>query len=63
MLFRSSVLCHEREEFLAILAVVALLLYNTAEYENQYEEAKHITFELLPLGRVYGALIIPLAAR
>ena len=53
---------HEREEFLAILAVVALLLDNTAEYENQDEEAKHITFELLPLGRVYGALIVPLIA-
>ena len=53
---------HKREEFLTILAVVALLLDNTAEYENQYEEAKHITFELLPLGRVYGALIVPLIA-
>ena len=53
---------HEREEFLAILAVVALLLDNTAEYENQYEEAKHITFKLLPLSRVYGALIVPLIA-
>ena len=55
--------CHEREEFLAILAVVALLFDNAAKYENQDEEAKHITFELFPLGRVYGALIIPLAAR
>ena len=55
--------CHEREEFLAILAVVALLFDNAAKYENQDEEAKHIAFELLPLGRVYGALIIPLAAR
>ena len=63
MLFRSSVFCHEREEFLAILAVVALLFDNAAKYENQDEEAKHITFELLPLCRVYGALIIPLAAR
>ena len=53
---------HEREEFLAILAVVALLFDNTAEYENQDEEAKHITLELLPLGRVYCALIIPLVA-
>ena len=63
MRFRSSVLCHERKKFLAILAIVALLFDNAAKYENQDEEAKHITFELLPLGRVYGALIIPLAAR
>ena len=54
--------CHKGEELLAILAVVALLFDNTAEYEKQYEEAKHISFELLPLGRVYGALIVPLVA-
>ena len=62
MFLRSSVFRHEREEFLAILAVVALLFDNAAEYENQYKEAKHISFELLPLCRVYGALIVPLAA-